>query len=78
MLIVQSSRGYYEIASLRFLDVICQTAHIKLFSKCQDELIKVVNAELNANCELPTNCQVYTYVSGTDNELKHLSAAKNS
>lgn len=51
VLIVQSSRAYYEIASSRFLDVICQTAHITLFSKCQHALIKVVNAGLNANCE---------------------------
>lgn len=49
---MQSSRGYYEIASSRFLDVICQTAHITLFSKCQHDLIKAVNAGLNANCEL--------------------------
>jgi hypothetical protein len=50
----QSSRAYYEIASSRFLDVICQSAHAKLFSKCRDELIHVINAELNANCEFDT------------------------
>ncbi|KAJ5292914.1 uncharacterized protein N7443_008867 [Penicillium atrosanguineum] len=44
-----SSRGYYQIASSRFLDVICQLAHLKLFAKCRDELIEVINTGLNAN-----------------------------
>ncbi|CEO60687.1 hypothetical protein PMG11_05274 [Penicillium brasilianum] len=44
-----SSRAYYEIASSRFLDVICQSAYAKVFSKCRDELIDVINDQLNAN-----------------------------
>lgn len=49
--LIWSSRGYYQIASSRFLDVICQLAHLKVFKKCQNELIEVINTELNANCE---------------------------
>lgn len=52
MLIAQSARAYYAIASARFLDVICQAAHIQFFSKCRNELINVVKTQLNANCEL--------------------------
>ncbi|KAJ5168688.1 uncharacterized protein N7482_004282 [Penicillium canariense] len=44
-----SSRGYYEIASSRFLDLMCQSAHAKLFCKCRDELIHVINIKLDAN-----------------------------
>ncbi|KAJ6127111.1 hypothetical protein N7523_002723 [Penicillium sp. IBT 18751x] len=44
-----SSRGYYQIASSRFLDVICQRAYLNIFDKCQNELIEVINTELNAN-----------------------------
>ncbi|KAJ5216073.1 uncharacterized protein N7498_002480 [Penicillium cinerascens] len=44
-----SCRGYYQIASSRYLDVICQLAHIKMFAKCRNELIQVVNTELNAS-----------------------------
>lgn len=52
MLIVQSSRAYYDIASSRFLDVICQIAHIKVFSKCRTALIEVIHSQLDANCQL--------------------------
>ncbi|KAJ5105650.1 interferon-induced GTP-binding protein Mx [Penicillium alfredii] len=41
-----SSRGYYEIASSRFLDVICQSVHTNLFSKCRDDLIRAIDDEL--------------------------------
>lgn len=58
VLIVQSCRGYYQIASSRYLDVICQLAHIKMFAKCRNELIQVVNTELNANCESLINNKV--------------------
>ncbi|KAJ5380795.1 uncharacterized protein N7496_003223 [Penicillium cataractarum] len=44
-----SSRAYYEIASSRFLDVICQSAYAKVFSKCRDELVHVINSQLNAD-----------------------------
>ncbi|KAA8644324.1 hypothetical protein EYZ11_001637 [Aspergillus tanneri] len=41
-----STRGYYEIASSRFIDFTCQSVHTKLFSKCRDELITVIEEEL--------------------------------
>ncbi|KAH2284604.1 hypothetical protein KXW02_002365 [Aspergillus fumigatus] len=41
-----TTRGYYEIASSRFIDSICQSVHTKLFSKCREELITVIENEL--------------------------------
>ncbi|OJJ45477.1 hypothetical protein ASPZODRAFT_99591 [Penicilliopsis zonata CBS 506.65] len=41
-----TTRGYYEIASSRFVDSICQSVHTKLFSKCREELITVIEKEL--------------------------------
>ncbi|KAF7719668.1 Uncharacterized protein PECH_004168 [Penicillium ucsense] len=41
------SHGYYEIASSRFLDVICQSAHAKVISKCRTHLVDVINDRLN-------------------------------
>lgn len=46
----KSSRGYYEVASARFLDVICLIAESKLRTKCRNELIQVINGDLRANC----------------------------
>jgi hypothetical protein len=43
----QKTRGYYEIASSRFVDSICQSVHTKLFSKCHEELIRVIKNELH-------------------------------
>ncbi|PWY91926.1 dynamin family protein [Aspergillus sclerotioniger CBS 115572] len=42
-----TTRGYYDLASSRFVDSICQSVHTKLFAKCRDELIKEVERELN-------------------------------
>ncbi|KAJ5173236.1 Dynamin [Penicillium capsulatum] len=47
---VASSRAYYEVASSRFLDVICLIAEAKLRAKCRGDLITVVNSELRVNC----------------------------
>ncbi|KAE8340047.1 hypothetical protein BDV24DRAFT_175701 [Aspergillus arachidicola] len=42
-----STRGYYEVASSRFVDSTCQGTHTKLFSKCREELISVIEKELH-------------------------------
>ncbi|KKK15836.1 hypothetical protein ARAM_004549 [Aspergillus rambellii] len=34
-----STRGYYDVASSRFVDSICQSVHTKLFLKCREGLI---------------------------------------
>lgn len=47
----QNSRAYYMIASHRFADVVCQSAYMKVFLKCQQELVGVLRNEINANCE---------------------------
>ncbi|KAL1966975.1 hypothetical protein VTN77DRAFT_3719 [Rasamsonia byssochlamydoides] len=39
-------RGYYEVASSRFVDSICQGIHIKLFSRCREELFLVIEKAL--------------------------------
>ncbi|PWY82262.1 hypothetical protein BO83DRAFT_374785 [Aspergillus eucalypticola CBS 122712] len=41
-----TSRGYYDLASSRFIDSICQSVHTKLFAKCRDDLIKEIEREL--------------------------------
>ncbi|KAK1146317.1 hypothetical protein N8T08_003104 [Aspergillus melleus] len=41
-----STRGYYDIASSRFLDFTCQSVHTKLFSKCREELIPTIEERL--------------------------------
>lgn len=57
---MQSSRGYYEIASSRFLDVICLIAESKLRWKCQNELIDVINSELKVNSKYILILMIYT------------------
>ncbi|KAB8274438.1 P-loop containing nucleoside triphosphate hydrolase protein [Aspergillus minisclerotigenes] len=42
-----STRGYYEVASSRFVDSTCQGIHTKLFSKCREELVSVIEKELH-------------------------------
>ncbi|KAJ5669638.1 hypothetical protein N7462_010708 [Penicillium macrosclerotiorum] len=49
MSMMANSRGYYEIASSRFVDVICQKAYDKLFLKCRDDLITAIDVGLDAN-----------------------------
>ncbi|KAL2002809.1 hypothetical protein VTN02DRAFT_5852 [Thermoascus thermophilus] len=39
-------KGYYEVASSRFVDSICQSVHTKLFTKCRDELVQIIEQEL--------------------------------
>lgn len=46
-----NSRAYYSIASLRFVDVVCQNAYMKVFWKCQEELVNVLRCKIDANCE---------------------------
>ncbi|PYH92699.1 hypothetical protein BO71DRAFT_431664 [Aspergillus ellipticus CBS 707.79] len=41
-----TTRGYYDVASSRFIDSICQGVHTKLFAKCREELISVIEKEL--------------------------------
>ncbi|RMJ22113.1 Dynamin family [Aspergillus sp. HF37] len=40
------ARGYYGIASSRFVDGLCQSLHTKLFSKCRDGLLEAIEQEL--------------------------------
>ncbi|KAE8369368.1 P-loop containing nucleoside triphosphate hydrolase protein [Aspergillus caelatus] len=42
-----STRGYYEVASSRFVDSTCQGIHTRLFSKCREELVSVIEKELH-------------------------------
>ncbi|PGH08223.1 hypothetical protein GX51_01377 [Blastomyces parvus] len=44
--IMAVSRAYYEIASSRFVDTLCQSVHTKLFFKCDRELRSVIIKEL--------------------------------
>lgn len=37
-MIFQASRGYYEIARTRFLDVVCQMVEYRIRFRCRDEL----------------------------------------
>ncbi|KAJ5595099.1 uncharacterized protein N7459_001307 [Penicillium hispanicum] len=46
-----NSRGYYEVASSRFLDVVCLFAESRLRLKCRDELINAIDIGLNAKSE---------------------------
>ncbi|KAB8234882.1 putative dynamin GTPase [Aspergillus alliaceus] len=46
-----STRGYYEVASSRFVDSTCQGIHTKLFSKCREELVAVIEKELGISEE---------------------------
>jgi hypothetical protein len=41
------TRGYYEIASSRFIDSTCQGVYTKLFSKCREELVTVIEDDLD-------------------------------
>ncbi|KAI9372884.1 P-loop containing nucleoside triphosphate hydrolase protein [Aspergillus egyptiacus] len=41
-----SSRGYYEVASSRFVDAVCQSVHTKLFFKCRENLIEALEQGL--------------------------------
>ncbi|KAL4804515.1 P-loop containing nucleoside triphosphate hydrolase protein [Aspergillus unguis] len=45
------TRGYYEIASSRFVDAVCQTVHTKLFSKCREHLVKEIEGQLGIQAE---------------------------
>lgn len=45
-MIDQSSRAYYDIASSRFLDVLCQSTYVKLFDTCKDDLVGVIRDNL--------------------------------
>lgn len=47
--LLQYARGYYDVASSRFVDLICQSTHTKLFSKCRGQLIEEVQRELHIN-----------------------------
>ncbi|PYH78166.1 Dynamin family protein [Aspergillus uvarum CBS 121591] len=49
MRIMAYARGYYDVASSRFVDLICQSTHTKLFSKCRSQLIEEVQRELHIN-----------------------------
>ncbi|KAK2761761.1 hypothetical protein FQN54_001589 [Arachnomyces sp. PD_36] len=44
--IMATIRGYYDIASARFVDSICQMTHTKLFFRCRHDLISTIEREL--------------------------------
>ncbi|KAL4970876.1 putative dynamin GTPase [Aspergillus stella-maris] len=44
--IMAETRGYYEVASSRFVDSICQSVHTKLFFKCRENLVTVIERNL--------------------------------
>ncbi|KAL4955309.1 P-loop containing nucleoside triphosphate hydrolase protein [Aspergillus filifer] len=44
--IMAETRGYYEVASSRFVDSICQSVHTKLFFKCRENLVAVIERGL--------------------------------
>ncbi|KAL4817512.1 P-loop containing nucleoside triphosphate hydrolase protein [Aspergillus spinulosporus] len=46
-----TTRGYYEVASSRFVDSVCQTVHTKLFMKCRENLVKTIENELGIGDE---------------------------
>ncbi|KAL5001869.1 P-loop containing nucleoside triphosphate hydrolase protein [Aspergillus recurvatus] len=46
-----TTRGYYEVASSRFVDSVCQTVHTKLFMKCRENLVKTIESELGIGDE---------------------------
>ncbi|KAL3464034.1 P-loop containing nucleoside triphosphate hydrolase protein [Aspergillus heterothallicus] len=37
-----TTRGYYEVASSRFVDAVAQSVHTKLFFKCRENLVKEI------------------------------------
>ncbi|KAJ5923270.1 dynamin GTPase [Penicillium verhagenii] len=43
-----NARGYYEIARMRFTDVVCLLAESKVRWKCRDELKLTLDAQINA------------------------------
>ncbi|KAJ5959499.1 uncharacterized protein N7479_006649 [Penicillium vulpinum] len=43
---VASSLAYYDIASSRFLDVLCQSTHMKLFRACRASLVNTLRDDL--------------------------------
>ncbi|KAG5294241.1 dynamin family protein, interferon-induced GTP-binding protein Mx2 [Histoplasma ohiense] len=44
--IMAISRAYYDVASSRFVDTLCQSVHTKLFFKCDQELRPTIIKEL--------------------------------
>ncbi|KAL4943649.1 hypothetical protein BDV06DRAFT_221004 [Aspergillus oleicola] len=44
--IMAKTRGYYKVASSRFVDSICQSVHAKLFFKCRENLVAVIERGL--------------------------------
>lgn len=47
LIIMQNARAYYEIASSRFLDTLCQSTTMKLFKTCRINLVDVIRDELH-------------------------------
>ncbi|KAL4887001.1 P-loop containing nucleoside triphosphate hydrolase protein [Aspergillus karnatakaensis] len=46
-----TTRGYYMVASSRFLDSVCQSVHTKLFFKCREHLVETIEQELGIQDE---------------------------
>ncbi|KAL2835249.1 P-loop containing nucleoside triphosphate hydrolase protein [Aspergillus cavernicola] len=46
-----TTRGYYEVASSRLVDSVCQSVHTKLFFKCHETLIEAIEDGLGIQDE---------------------------
>ncbi|KAL4873018.1 hypothetical protein BDV12DRAFT_209663 [Aspergillus spectabilis] len=46
-----TTRGYYEVASSRFVDSVCQSVHTKLFFKCREHLVEAIEQGLGMQDE---------------------------
>ena len=57
--VTQSSLAYYEIASSRFLDTLCQSTKMKLFRTCRSNIVTAIRDELK--------------IFGDDGEYSHIS-----
>ena len=44
--LMKAVRAYYEIASSRFVDTICQSVHTKLLFKCRNDLKNIIQEQL--------------------------------
>ncbi|KAL4785227.1 P-loop containing nucleoside triphosphate hydrolase protein [Aspergillus varians] len=45
------TRGYYQVASSRFIDSVCQTVYTKLFFKCRQDLVEAIESGLGIQAE---------------------------
>ena len=46
LMICQETKGFYEVASNRFVDYLCVSIHCELFLKCRDKLVPCLKQKL--------------------------------